>query len=173
MGGAGRIVGALPPFIHSPPTINFIVDTGKRTVGGGFIKGGGTLFACSTGLTQVIHRVTHTRMTHFLPYLLGLVCFLAFFAVGVAVMALRKAETVRIVQLERRLDGLELRTEAAVNDYQSVRDTVRRINSRVAMREKRDRDRRDDAEEPDPDKDPRAWKQAMQLKYPRGALSGR
>lgn len=89
--------------------------------------------------------------------------------------ALRKAERPRLIALERAVADYRIETEALANSYDGLRETLKRINSRYAMRELRAKGKKNagqgDLDLPDPSTDPEAWREAIQRKYPRGVFS--
>lgn len=95
-------------------------------------------------------------------------------SVGIAAYALLRAERPRLIALERAVADYRMQAEALANSYESVRETVKRINSRYAMREKRRKDAQNggqgDLGLPDPSTDPEGWRAEMQRKYPRGVF---
>lgn len=96
-------------------------------------------------------------------------------SLGIAVYACLKAERPRLIALESAVRDYRMETEALANSYNSVRESVKRINSRYAMREKRAADAKTsggaDPDLPDPATDPDGWRAAIQRKYPQGVFS--
>lgn len=92
-------------------------------------------------------------------------------SVALAVYCLFRAETPRLVAVEKRARDLAIEVAGLSDSLTTMRDTLKRINSRTAMREMRAKKAgaRDDGL-PDPDENPEGWRAAMQRKYPRGVF---
>jgi len=84
--------------------------------------------------------------------------------------ALMRAEVPRLLALEKRCAELEIEVQGLANSYVQTRDTLKRINSRYVMREKRRKQNGADPDMPDPQTDPDGWREAMMRKYPRGVF---
>lgn len=92
-------------------------------------------------------------------------------SVAIAAYACLKAERPRLIALERAVADYRMSVEALQNSYDSVRETVKRINSRYAMREKRAKDAKSGPDGlPDPSTEPDAWRAEMQRRFPRGVF---
>lgn len=100
----------------------------------------------------------------------GLSAVLSLAALVGVTYALLRAETPRLLACEARQRELEIEVQALRNAYESTKDSLKRINSRYAMREKRAKGRSNGSDFPDPETDPEGWRSAMQTKYPRGVF---
>ena len=108
-------------------------------------------------------------MSLLLQIVVGLSAVFSLAAVVGTTYALLRAETPRLLACEARQRELEIEVQALRNAYESTKDSLKRINSRYAMREKRAKGR-NGADLPDPETDPEGWRSAMQTKYPRGVF---
>ena len=95
---------------------------------------------------------------------------LSLFALGGTSLALLRAERKTVLDLKRAVIECQADNAALMDQYKSLLGTMKRINSRSAMRERRAQNGTD-AATPDPKVDPDEWKRQMMLKFPRGALS--
>lgn len=103
--------------------------------------------------------------------LVGFAVISSLAALCAAWYALARAETIRLLAVEARQQELEIEVQSLRNAYESTKESMKRINSRYAMREKRARDKANGAGDvPDPETDPEGWRQHMQTKYPRGVF---
>jgi len=111
-------------------------------------------------------------MDLFTQILLGASVVLSIAAVAIAWHTLLRAETPRLLAAERRLTELEVEVQTVLNAYNSLRESLKRINSRYYMREKRANGGNKPTESglPDPDADPEGWRRAVQLRFPRGVF---
>lgn len=92
-------------------------------------------------------------------------------SVVLAAYALLRAEKPRLIALEKRVGDLDMAVIGLTDSYESARKSIRRMNSRYAMREKRANGANGhDPDMPDPTTDPEGWRAAMQRKYPRGVF---
>jgi len=97
---------------------------------------------------------------------------LSVIAVGIAVYTLSRAENSRLIALQATVRDLQVENAGLSDSFESLRTSVKRINSRYAMRDKRQRDKNQpDNGLPDPTTEPEAWRNAVQNKYPRGVFS--
>lgn len=109
-------------------------------------------------------------MTLAMQILVGLSVVVSGCALIVAGYAIMRAEVPRLLALEKRCAELEIEVAGLANAYQSTRETLKRINSRYAMREKRAKQNGHDPDLPDPSTDPDGWRTAMMRRYPRGVF---
>ena len=93
-------------------------------------------------------------------------CFFSYFA-------LARSEKRRTIALERAVADCRFEVQELANSYDSVRKTVKRINSRYAMRERRAKDAETpgDDDTPNPETHPEEWRAHMMRKHPRGVFS--
>lgn len=108
-------------------------------------------------------------MALFLQILVGLSAVLSLSAVIGVGYALLRAETPRLLACEARQRELEIEVQALRNAYESTKESLKRINSRYVMRERRAKGS-NGSDVPDPQTDPEGWRAAMQTKYPRGVF---
>lgn len=102
--------------------------------------------------------------------LVGLSVVVSGCALVLAGYSILRAEVPRLLALEKRCAELEIEVAGLANAYQQTRDTLKRINSRYVMREKRAKSNGQDPDMPDPQTDPDGWREAMMRKYPRGVF---
>lgn len=102
--------------------------------------------------------------------LVGLAVVVSGCALVLAGYAILRAEVPRLLALEKRCQEMEIELAGLANAYGQTRDTLKRINSRYVMREKRAQKNGHDDSLPDPSTDPDGWREAMMRKYPRGVF---
>ena len=108
----------------------------------------------------------------FLTSILAATALVSVISLICSTYALLRAEKPRLLALEKRVRDLDFEVQGLENSYQSARTSLKRINSRYAMRDKRARDKgQTDDGLPDPSTEPEAWRTAVQNKYPRGVFS--
>jgi len=110
-------------------------------------------------------------MTQLSVSIVAISLLLSVIACGLSVFALRRAETKRLIQAERAAADARMELELLRNSYDSVREAVKRINSRYAMREHRAKKKNGSDGFPDPNTDPEGWRTAVQREFPRGVFS--
>lgn len=99
---------------------------------------------------------------------------LSILALALAVYAVLRAETPRLLAVEKRLRDTEIEVAGFADSLSTLSDTLKRINSRTAMREMRAKKNGASPDGlPDPSTDPEGWRAAMQRRYPRGVFDYR
>lgn len=133
----------------------------------------GSVNPCLHSLSTAFPQGYQHVVTTFAWLTVGASALLSAISLAGACYALLRAEKPRLIALERAVADYRMEAEALANSYDSVRQTVKRINSRYAMRDKRarDKDSPGQGDLPDPSTDPEAWRDAIQRKYPRGVFS--
>ena len=123
----------------------------------------------STAFTHEINGLHTSPVTYSLAIAFTALVFavIALLCAGYSVM---RAETKRLLELERRCYDLDSVVLGVGDQYAKILKMVDRINKRENARDRRRPNGRD-PEMPDPQKDPAAWRAEMMRRYPRGALS--
>ena len=130
-----------------------------------------------TASQQLLHRVINSgarAMNEIVVILTGFCVVLCAANAILTWKALTRAETRRLIALEKAVRELDIEVQGVLSAYETLRDTLKRINSRTAMREKRARDAQQPAQTddglPNPDTHPDEWRAAVQRKFPRGVF---
>lgn len=96
---------------------------------------------------------------------------LSMIAAALAVYCLLRAETPRLIAVEKATRDVAIEVAGVTDSLSSMRDTLKRINSRTAMREMRAKQQGKAANGlPDPNENPEGWKAEMQKRFPRGVF---
>ena len=92
-------------------------------------------------------------------------------ALAIACYSLLRAERPRLLAVEKRARDAQIELAGLSDSLSTMRDTLKRINSRTAMREMRAKKKGNGADGlPDPNENPEGWRAEMQKRFPRGVF---
>lgn len=89
---------------------------------------------------------------------------------ALVVYCARRAETTRLRRVEKTMQEWDGYLPDVIAYQEKTHSALKKLNSRVGMREKRERDKAEnDDGTPDPQTNPQGWKDAIMRRFPRGA----